>query len=99
MQGDGDGDCAAGESGGSAGGVKRSGKVVLAAVVLVTALVAPNAADQLLSPGGLPLLLRTGSCQVPCRCLVKKNTMRKKARQNPSSPMQPDEAAAASPRL
>ena len=73
MQGEGEGDCAAGESGGSEGGAERSGKVVLAAVVLVTALAAPNAADQLRSPGGLPLLLPTGSCQVPCHCLVKKN--------------------------
>ena len=35
MQGDGDGDCAAGESSGSEGGAERSGKVNLAAVVLL----------------------------------------------------------------
>ena len=38
MQGDGDGDCAAGESIGSEGGAERSGKVNLAAAVLLAAL-------------------------------------------------------------
>ena len=47
MQGEGDGDCAAGESGGSEGGAERSGKVNLAAAVLLAALAAPDAADQL----------------------------------------------------
>ena len=46
MQGEGDGDCAAGESGGSEGGAERSGKVNLAAAVLLAALAAPDAADQ-----------------------------------------------------
>ena len=45
MQGEGDGDCAAGESGGSEGGAERSGKVNLAAAVLLAALAAPDAAD------------------------------------------------------
>ena len=47
MQGEGDGDCAAGESGGSEGGAERSGKVNLAAAVLLAALASPDAADQL----------------------------------------------------
>ena len=47
MQGDGDGDCAAGESSGSEGGAERSGKVNLAAAVLLATLAAPDAADQL----------------------------------------------------
>ena len=37
MQGEGEGDCAAGESGGSEGGAERSGKVNLAAAVLLAA--------------------------------------------------------------
>ena len=44
MQGEGDGDCAAGESGGSEGGAERSDKVNLAAAVLLAALAAPDAA-------------------------------------------------------
>ena len=41
------GDCAAGESSGSEGGAERSGKVNLAAAVLLAALASPDAADQL----------------------------------------------------
>ena len=48
MQGEGDGDCAAGESGGSEGGAERSGRLLLAAAALVAVLAAPNAAVQLL---------------------------------------------------
>ena len=47
MQGDGDGDCAAGESSGSEGGAERSCKINLAAAVLLAALASPDAADQL----------------------------------------------------